>query len=97
VPGATRYPTDVPIVSYFFGIYVRMYFDDHEPPHFHAEYQGHEAFVSIDTGDVLAGGLPPRAARLVKEWCLEHQGELQANWEHGRALEPMARIPGADQ
>ena len=40
----------MPVISYFFGIYVRMYHDDHNPPHFHAEYQGHEAFVEIATG-----------------------------------------------
>jgi uncharacterized protein DUF4160 len=45
----------MPVISYFFGIYVRMYHDDHNPPHFHAEYQGHEAFVEIATGEVIAG------------------------------------------
>jgi hypothetical protein len=43
------------VISSFFGIYVRMYFDDHPPPHVHVEYQGHEAFVAIQTGDVLEG------------------------------------------
>ena len=87
----------MPIISYFFGIYIRMYFDDHDPPHCHVEYQGHEAFVSIATGDILHGSLPARAASLVKDWCREHETELRANWDRGRALEPMSRIPGADQ
>ena len=86
----------MPVISYFFGIYIRMYFDDHGPPHFHAEYQGSEAFVSIGTGEVLEGRLPTRAARLVKEWSLAHREELMQNWLRGRAFEPMQRIPGAD-
>ena len=86
----------MPVISYFFGIYIRMYFDDHAPPHFHVEYQGHEAFVAIETGETIAGRLPRRAAKLVKEWCLEHQGELAENWRRAVALEPLQRIPGAD-
>ena len=50
----------MPVISYFFGIYIRMYFDDHAPPHFHVEYQGHEAFVAISDGRVLSGKLPKR-------------------------------------
>lgn len=86
----------MPVISYFFGIYIRMYHDDHNPPHFHAEYQGHEAFVEIATGEVIAGSLPRAARRIVKEWCSNHQSELFENWRRGQALEPMERIPGAD-
>lgn len=86
----------MPVIAYFFGIYVRMYFDEHPPPHFHAEYQGHEAFVSIETGDVLEGHLPRKAAQLVKEWCLEHRAELLENWQRSVSMQPLRRIPGAD-
>jgi Domain of unknown function (DUF4160) len=30
----------MPIISTFFGIVIRMYYQEHAPPHFHAEYQG---------------------------------------------------------
>jgi uncharacterized protein DUF4160 len=86
----------MPVISYFFGIYVRMYHDDHPPPHIHVEYQGHEAFVDIATGDVTRGHLPKKAAKLVRDWCLERQGELMANWSRATALEPLERIAGAD-
>lgn len=86
----------MPVISYFFGIYIRMYFDDHRPPHFHVEYQGHEAFVAIETGEVIDGRLPRKAAKLVKEWCEDHRGELEDNWRRAVALEPLQRIPGAD-
>jgi uncharacterized protein DUF4160 len=48
----------MPVVSIFFGIVIRMYHDEHPPPHFHASYQGFEAFVAIETGRVMAGELP---------------------------------------
>ncbi len=86
----------MPVISSFFGIYIRMYHDDHPPPHVHAEYHGHEAFVSIVSGEVLQGRLPNRAARLVKEWCLEHRAELAENWKRAEQLMPLAAIPGAD-
>lgn len=42
----------MPVVSLFFGIVIRMCFDDHPPPHFHASYQGFEAFVRIEDGEI---------------------------------------------
>ena len=42
----------MPILSVFFGIIVRMWHDDHPPPHIHVEYQGFEALVQIPTGQV---------------------------------------------
>ena len=73
-----------------------MYHDDHAPPHIHTEYQGHEALVEISTGQVLQGNLPKKAARLVSDWCLSHQAELNINWQKATALQPLERIPGAD-
>jgi hypothetical protein len=51
----------VPELSRFYGIVVRMYFDDHPPPHFHAQYGSFQAVVAIETLAVIAGELPPRA------------------------------------
>ena len=86
----------MPVISYFFGIYIRMYQDDHNPPHFHVEYQGHQALMTIETGEVLAGKLPNKAVRLVREWAKEHQEELLINWELAVALKSLNRISGAD-
>lgn len=86
----------MPIISSFFGIYVRMYFADHGPPHIHIEYQGHEALVSIADGAVIEGRLPRRAAGLVQQWCLDHRAELEQNWANAQALKPLNRIAGAD-
>lgn len=38
----------MPVLSMFYGIIIRMYFDDHNPPHFHAEYQGYKAQFDMD-------------------------------------------------
>ena len=70
----------MPTIAWFFGIVVRMYYRDHEPPHFHAIYQGHEAFVSIDTGEIMEGSLPRAAIPLVRAWAERHRAALAANW-----------------
>lgn len=44
----------MPVLSMFYGIIIRMYFDDHNPPHFHAEYQGYKAQFDMD-GNLLKG------------------------------------------
>ena len=57
----------MPEISRFFGIIVRMFYDDHPPPHIHARYGEFEVKVDIKTGDVLSGKLPRRAMSLVWE------------------------------
>lgn len=64
---------------------------NHPVAHFHAEYGEHAASFAVD-GRLLAGSLPPRALRLVREWASLHQDELLANWEHVRNLEPLVAI-----
>jgi Domain of unknown function (DUF4160) len=86
----------MPTIAWFYGIAIRMYFLDHPPPHFQAIYGEHEANVAIATGDVIEGRLPQTAARLVKQWTLAYQAELQANWNRARARLPLDRIAGLD-
>ena len=86
----------MPTISWFYGIAIRMYARDHPPPHFHAVYGEHEVFVSIDTGEVIEGGLPKRAARLVKEWTLARQDQLRENWRRARMGVPLEKIAGLD-
>ena len=83
-------------IAYFYGIAIRMFFIDHPPPHFFAAYSGHEANVSIETGQVIEGHLPPNAVHLVKQWALAHRGELEDNWRRARASMPLAKIVGLD-
>lgn len=86
----------MPVISTFFGIVIRMFYREHGVPHFHAEYQGQQATFTLD-GEILAGTLRSRTARrLVKEWSLAHQAELEANWERGKEGEPLERIAPLD-
>lgn len=57
-----------------------MFFKDHNPPHFHAKYEGQLAVYRIKDRHLLAGKLPPRATRLIKEWARIHEKELLEDW-----------------
>lgn len=70
----------MPEISRFFGIVIFMYFDEHDPPHFHAKYGEERALISIHELKVLEGKLPRRALSLVLEWAHEHRDELLQNW-----------------
>jgi hypothetical protein len=77
----------MPLVSSFFGIEIRMYHKEHNPPHLHAEYKGRKAVLDF-RGNISKGDLPSRTAlRLVREWIDLHIGELEENWELARAGE----------
>jgi hypothetical protein len=82
----------MPTICVFFGIVIRMYFDDHPPPHFHAYYGGDSAIIEIDTLGVREGGLPKRALAMVLEWALEHRQELKENWDLALRHEPLRKI-----
>ena len=82
----------MPTIAWFYGIAKRMYVRDHP----HAVYGEHEAFVAIETGDVVEGELPRAAARLVKEWALARQAQLSENWRRARAGEQPERMAGLD-
>ncbi len=70
----------MPEISRFYGIVIKMFFDDQEPPHFHVEYAEHQAVVSIETVALIGGTLPPRALGLVAEWAALRQEELREAW-----------------
>ena len=79
-------------ISRFFGIVIKMFFDDHNPPHFHAEYGDSAALIDIRNLSVFSGRLPPRAMGLVIEWATLHNQELLADWERARAQQELRRI-----
>lgn len=82
----------MPAISRFFGIVIAMYYNDHLPAHFHAQYAEYRAKVAIDTLELTDGKLPRRALALVLEWAALHRQELRDNWQraqHGLPLEPI--------
>ena len=69
-----------------------MFFGDHVPPHFHAEYGDYKAQVNIRSHVIIAGDLPPRVLGMVVEWAALHQDELSELWELAAQNKPLRRI-----
>ena len=82
----------MPTISSFYGILIRMYFNDHEPAHFHVQYAEFKATVDICGLRVLTGCLPRRAEELVLDWAELHQNDLLENWHLCRQKKPPMAI-----
>lgn len=86
----------MPIVSVFFGIVIRLYHADHNPPHFHAIYGDFEAIVELKTGKILKGQMPARGKNLIEEWRKKHLKELNEAWLAVSQLKMPKKIKGLE-
>jgi hypothetical protein len=82
----------MPQISFFLGIIIKMYYREHNPPHFHADYGEHKATIDIQKLELWNGYLPPRVLGLVIEWAALHQKELMDNWEKAQNQERLNTI-----
>lgn len=82
----------MPEIARFFGIVISMFYDDHNPPHFHARYGNYKIVIDIKSLQILDGYLPPRALGLVIEWASLHQEELLKDWALVRDNLPPRKI-----
>jgi len=82
----------MPEICSFFGIIIRMFFDEHELPHFHAEYQGNKAVFDFN-GNIMKGSMKSKTAtRLVREWIDLRLNDLEEDWELARAGKEIKKI-----
>ena len=70
----------MPEICRFLGIIIYMYFNEHNPPHFHAVYNEYKASISIETLGIIEGKLPSKVLSLVVEWAQDNKQELLKNW-----------------
>ncbi len=86
----------MPVISTFFGIIIRMFYDDHNPPHIHVEYQGRKVLVDF-RGNILKGDLQSRTAlKLVREWIDLRHSELFEDWQlakQGKEIKTIDPLP----
>lgn len=81
------------LISSFYGILIRMYYNEgaHSLPHFHVQHGEQEASVAFD-GTILGGSLSRQTARTVRLWAALHHDELTANWTRARSGEAFQKI-----
>jgi hypothetical protein len=86
----------MPEISRFYGIRITIYFDDHLPSHFHAEYGEFEAVFSIESGNMINGKLPSTAKKLIKRWYNLHKNKILITWEQIQNDKLFDKIPPLD-
>lgn len=70
----------MPTIHIIGAIRILMYFDDHNPPHFHAEYNEYEGLISIENLELIEGKIPNKQLKKVIEWASENQDKLMEYW-----------------
>jgi hypothetical protein len=85
----------MPEISRFYGIIILMYYNNHNPPHFHAVYGNYEIAIDIETG-LVRGVMPKRALSMVLEWSEKRHSELLENWDLAQKREPLDKISPLD-
>ena len=81
----------MPEISRFYGIIIQMFFNDHNPPHFHVEYGEYKAVISF-SDEIIQGIMPKRALKMVFEWMDLHRDELMENWSLAQKGQPLKKI-----
>jgi hypothetical protein len=84
----------MPTISRFYGIEIRMFFNEKHGPHFHALYAEDELVVFIENGEIMEGHLPHRLRKQVELWRTLHRDELMENWKRAKQSLPFLRIEG---
>ncbi|MBA7483790.1 hypothetical protein ES707_19307 [subsurface metagenome] len=82
----------MPEISRFYGIVIKMYYKEHNPPHFHAEYAEFKAEIRIADFGLRQGYLPPKAMTLVLEWAMKHKDKLLEEWKTAKKQKPLFKI-----
>lgn len=82
----------MPEICRFYGIVIKMYYGDHLPPHFYAEYGEYKALININTLSVFEGYLPGRALGLIVEWAQIHHDELLDLWRKASNNEKLFKV-----
>lgn len=83
---------EMPIIARFYGIVIKMFFNEHLPPHFHALYGEYNGIFNIKTLEMIEGDMPVRARKLILEWAETQQKELELMWN----TKKFKQLPGLE-
>ena len=86
----------MPEICRFYGMIISLFFNDHNPPHFHVRYGSDKAVIRIRDFLLLEGNLPPRALGLVIEWAARHKKELLDGWDASSKGQEPSKIEPLD-
>lgn len=83
----------MPTIGAFYGILIKMFFNDHDPAHFYVEYAEFKAVIAVESLEIIRGSLLRRAKELVADWAELHRDELLEDWALCQAKRSPKKIP----
>ena len=81
-----------PKISEFFWIEIYVYWNDHNPPHFHVLYNEYNCYISIKELKILEWNLPPKIEKLVISWAELYNEELLEAWTDAQNMKTPNKI-----
>jgi len=84
----------MPTIAYIGSIQVRLYYDDHGVPHFHAVSPDFDFKIAISNLTIISGTGHLRGRDLVaiQTWGQKHRDVLYSNWQLAREGKPLIDI-----
>ncbi|MEI7510903.1 MAG: DUF4160 domain-containing protein [Candidatus Peregrinibacteria bacterium] len=82
----------MPEVCRFLGIKILFYYDEHNPPHFHVQYNEYRGVLLIETLEEMKGNLPKKVLNLVREWAFDCKDDLIKEWSLAQENLPLFSI-----
>jgi hypothetical protein len=70
----------MPTIITLGNVAIRMFADDHNPPHFHIVTPRYQALVALSSMSVVAGEMDRRSLDVALEWAREHKALLEQEW-----------------
>lgn len=70
----------MPRVAFFFGVSLYMYMDDNSKPHCHASYGDYAGAFDLESGELVAGQMPPKQSKKIKDFILINYDDLLEKW-----------------
>ena len=70
----------MPTIQRFGSVSVRMYADDHRPPHFHIVGPDFQVLVRLSDLTVIAGEARANQMAAAMAWARAHREELARKW-----------------
>jgi Domain of unknown function (DUF4160) len=85
----------MPMISKFGGISIHLYYNDHDPPHFHVMYSGFMTRIEIMTGEYVRGdeALPSSKEKDVMKWLQLYKDDMMNAWDACRRKMTPCKIP----
>lgn len=70
----------MPVIANIDSIQIKIYFEDHQPPHFHIWYAEFRGIMTIETLSIMQSDIPAKQLKKARDWAEINQQFLRDKW-----------------